>query len=89
MCLTPTVLGMHGVSIITRLTDFAVSPGSVPEAAQTLPGGGVTVPRLADVHVAVTLAADTGPAHYLWVTIETAGTPGDRDRHGSQRARHF
>lgn len=80
MCLTLTVLGVHGVSIVTRLTDFTVSPSSVAKATQTLPGDGVTVPRLTDVYVTVTLTADTGPTQYLWVTIETTGTPRDTDR---------
>lgn len=89
VCLTLTVLGVHSISIVTGLTDLTVSPGSVAEATQTFPGDGVTVPRLADVHVTITLTADTGPANYLWVTIETTGTPGDTDRQVSHQAYCF
>lgn len=81
VCLTLTVLGVHGVSIVTRLTDLTVSPSSVAKATQTLPSDGVTVPCLADVYVTVTVTADTGPTQNLWVTIEATGTPGHTDRH--------
>lgn len=82
MCLTPTVLCAHGVSIVTGPTDLAVPPAGVAQTSQTLPGDSVTVPRPAEVHVAIALAADAGPAHHLRVTVKTAGTPADTRTEG-------
>lgn len=59
VCLTLAVFGVHGISIITRLADLTVSPSCVAEATQTLPSDCVTVSRLTDVHIAVTLTANT------------------------------
>lgn len=77
--LTPTVLGVHGITIVTRPTDLTVFPVSVVKASQTLSSDDVTVTCLTDVYVTMTLTADTGPAHYLRVTIETISTPGDTE----------
>lgn len=75
VCLTPAVFGVHGISIITRLADLTVSPSCVAEATQTLPSDCVTVSRLTDVHIAVTLTANTRPTDNLGVTKVTTATP--------------
>lgn len=86
VCLTLTVFGMDGISIVTGLTDLTVSPSCVAKATQTFPGDGITVPRLTDVHVTMTLTPNTGSTHYLRIAIETTGTPADTDRHHSRLA---
>lgn len=78
--LTLAVLGVHSVSIVTGLTDLAVWSSGVEQAPQTLPCADVTVPRLTNVHVTVTVTAHTGAACYLWVTMETTGTPKGTER---------
>lgn len=47
---------------------------------QTLPADDVTVPRLTDIHITMTLTSHTGPTYYLWVSIETTGTPERRQK---------
>lgn len=86
MCvrLTLAVLGVHGVSIVTGLADLTARSSGVEQAPQTLPRHDVTVARLAHVHVTVTVAAHTGAAHHLWVTIETTCTPTDTEGEASQ-----
>lgn len=49
----------------------------VADATQTFPSQSITVSGIADVNVAVTLTPHTSPTHYLWVAVETAGTPGE------------
>lgn len=78
--LTPTVLGKHGIPIVTGLTDLAVSSASVEKATQTLPCDYVTVSRLTYIYITVTITAHTGATNYLWVTIETTRTPKDTEK---------
>lgn len=78
--LTLTVLGKHGVSIVTGLTGLTVSSGSVEKAPQALAGDDVTVSRLAYVHITVTITAHTGAIDCPWVTIETTRTPKGAER---------
>lgn len=74
--LTTTVLCMNGVAIVTRLAHLAVGATGVALATETCPCDDITVPRLIHVHITVALAADACPAHFLWISVKTAGTPG-------------
>lgn len=82
--LTLAVLGVHGVSIVTGQTVLTAWSSGVEQAPQTLPREDVTVSRLTDVHVTVTITAHTGAADYLGVTMETTCAPADTDRHQSR-----
>ena len=79
MVLTLAVLGVHGVSVVTGLTDLTARPSGVEQAPQTLPCGDVTMSRLAYVRVTVAVAAHAGAADRLRVTVETTCTPEDAE----------
>lgn len=74
--LTPAVLGIHSISIVTGLTELTLPPGCVSKAMLTLATDGIAVFHVADIHIAVTLTADASPTHHCRVTVETAGTSG-------------
>lgn len=72
---------MDGVAVVTGPAHLAVGPTGVAPAAETRPRDDITVPRLTHVHIAMALAADAGPTHFLRVPIEAAGAPvGGTDR---------
>lgn len=73
--LTTTILGLDGVAVVTGLAHLAVGPTGVAPAAETRSRDDITVPCLTHVHVVMALAAHAGPAHFLWVPVEAAGTP--------------
>lgn len=75
--LTATVLGMDGVTMVTGLAHLAVGATCVGLATETCPRDDITVPRLTQVHIAVALAADTGPTHFLWISVKAASAPGE------------
>lgn len=81
IALTAAVLGMDGVAVVTGPAHLAVGPTGVALASETRPRDDITVPRLTHVHIAMALAADAGPTHFLRVPIEAAGAPvGGTDR---------
>lgn len=67
---------MDGIAMVTRLAHLAVGAARVALATETYPRGDITVPRLTYVHIVMALAADAGPAYFLWISVKAVGAPG-------------